>query len=296
MKRILITGAHSYIGTSFEGYIQRYDSFDYQVDTLDLHNPEWVNIDFSIYDCIFHVAGIAHADVGHVSEERKQQYYKVNRDLAVQVAIQAKQSGVKQFIFMSSIIVYGESAPLGKRKLITKDTLPQPCSFYGDSKLQADTALMKMNEENFKVCILRPPMIYGAGCKGNYQTLSKIAKKLSLFPNIENERSMLYIGNLCIFIKRCIDHQYWGIYFPQNAAYVSTTNMVKLIAKTANKRIYVTKMLNLFVYMLSKVPGKIGDVCNKAFGNMTYIKDDSIADFDFAQSVFDSEESKHEIV
>lgn len=283
MKKILITGANSYIGTSFEKYMEQYDG--YQIDTLDMMNPKWRNHDFSKYDVVFHVAGIAHADVGHVSEETKQLYYKVNTDLTVETASLAKQSGVKQFIYMSSIIVYGESAPIGKKKIITPETKPIPANFYGDSKLQADLKLLKLNDDNFRVCILRPPIIYGPGCKGNYQILSKLAKKLPVFPDINNERSMLYIGNLCYFIKECIDNQSNGIHFPQNSEYVSTSQLVKKIAEVNGKTIYLTKLLNPFIYIASKIPGRIGRLCNKAFGNVSYIKDCVIENYSFYQGL-----------
>ncbi len=287
MKRILITGANSYIGTSFEEYMKEYD--DYQIETLDMKNPEWRNHDFSIYDTVFHVAGIAHADVGHVSEEVKKLYYKVNTELTLETAIQAKKSGVRQFIYMSSIIVYGESAPLGKKKMITSETTPEPANFYGDSKLQADIKLQEMNDDNFRVCILRPPMIYGPGCKGNYQMLSKMAKRLPIFPDIRNERSMLYIGNLCSFIKECIDEQKHGIHFPQNSEYISTSQLVLEIAKANNRTIHLTKVLNPIVYIASKIPGKIGRMCNKAFGNMTYEKECPISRYSMKQGIEETE-------
>ena len=292
MKRILITGANSYIGTSFEEYMKEYD--DYQIDTLDMKNPEWRNYDFSIYDTVFHVAGIAHADVGHVSEEVRKLYYKVNTELTAETAMQAKKSGVRQFIYMSSIIVYGESAPLGKKKLITPETTPEPANFYGDSKLQADIKLQEMNDDNFRVCILRPPMIYGPGCKGNYQMLSKMAKRLPIFPDIRNERSMLYIGNLCDFIKECIDEQKGGIYFPQNSEYISTSRLVLEIAKANNRTIHLTKALNPIVYIASKIPGKIGGMCNKAFGDMTYEKECPISKYSMKQGIEETEGSLHE--
>ena len=287
MKKILITGANSYIGTSFESYMKEYN--DYHIDTLDMLDLSWKEYDFSSYDVVFHVAGIAHADVGNVSEETKQLYYKVNTDLTYETAKKAKDAGVKQFIYMSSIIVYGESSPLGKSKIITKDTKPIPANFYGDSKLQADLKLQPLNDENFKVCILRPPMIYGPGSKGNYQLLSKLAKKLPVFPDINNERSMLYVGNLCVFIKQCIDNLSEGIYFPQNEEYVSTSQLVKLIANANGRNIYLTKFLNPFVYLASKMPGKIGGMCNKAFGNMTYEIDYLINKYSFEESVKETE-------
>lgn len=273
MKKVLITGANSYIGTSFDKYIKENYPDEFQIDTLDMKDPNWKKHDFRGYDSVFHVAGIAHADVGNVSEETKQLYYRVNTELTIETAKEAKNSGVKQFIFMSSIIVYGQSAPLGKRKVISKNTKPEPANFYGNSKLQADLKLQSLNSDSFKVCIIRPPMIYGPGSKGNYQLLSKLAKKLPIFPNIKNERSLLFIGNLCMFIKKCIDEQKEGIHFPQNNDYISTSLLVKYIAKANNKSIYLTRMLNPLIYCISKMPCKLGDLCNKAFGNMIYEKE-----------------------
>ena len=159
MKRVLITGANSYIGTSFENWILE-NNRNIEIDTIDMKDESWRQLDFSSYDSIFHVAGIAHADVGKVTEEQKTLYYKVNYNLAVECAKKAKREGVRQFIYMSSIIVYGESAGIGKVKIISRDTPLSPVNFYGDSKVKAEEALVGLEDENFKVVILRPPMIY----------------------------------------------------------------------------------------------------------------------------------------
>ena len=187
MKKVLITGAGSYIGTSVETYLNRPEYAGmYQVDTVDMIGNGWKEKDFSGYDTVFHVAGIAHADISHVTEEQKKLYYRVNRDLAVSTAKKAKREGVRQFIYMSSIIVYGETTSIRKERVITKDTKPHPTSFYGDSKWKAEQKLAPLGDENFHVAILRPPMIYGEGGKGNYQTLKKIAMRVPVFPNFEH--------------------------------------------------------------------------------------------------------------
>ena len=268
MKKILITGANSYIGTSFEKYIYENYRDGYQIDTLDMIDPNWKEYDFSGYDSIFHVAGIAHADVGNVSKETEKLYYQVNCDLAYETALKAKKSKVKQFIYMSSIIVYGESAPYGKTKIITKDTKPEPANFYGDSKLQAEIKLSPLQDDSFNLVIIRPPMIYGKGSKGNYPMLSKLAKKLPVFPKINNQRSMLYVENLCEFVRLMISNNAQGIYYPQNSEYTSTTTIVK----TINPGIRISGILNIGVFIGSKVPGKISGLCNKAFGNLVYEK------------------------
>ncbi len=266
MKRILITGANSYIGVSFENYIKNNYQGEYSVDTVDMIDGTWRQKDFSEYDAVFHVAGLAHADVGHVSDERKAFYYKINTDLTVETAQKAKGDGVKQFIFMSSAIVYGESAPIGQSKVITKDTKPSPANFYGDSKLQAEKGILPLQSGDFNVIVLRPPMIYGKNSKGNYPTLAKFAKKLPLFPYVKNERSMLYVENLCEFVRLMIENNEQGIFYPQNAEYSNTTELVKMIAKVHGKKIWTPKGFGWMLKIMSHMTGLV----NKAFGSMSY--------------------------
>lgn len=272
MKKILITGENSYIGVSFEKYMKEFPN-EYQVDTLSVRNEEWKGADFSPYDTIFHVAGIAHADVGKVSEEGKKLYYSVNRDLTVAVAEKFKKAAEKerkekQFIFMSSIIVYGENTSVNKKRIVTRYTEPNPSSFYGDSKLQAEKGLAPLTSEYFKIVILRPPMIYGPGSKGNYPELAKLAMKMPFFPDVKNERSMLFVGNLTIFLKKVIDENLCGVFLPQNNEVVRTSLLVKEIARVHGKNVVLFSWLNWAVKLLGYVPGKIGGLTNKAFGNL----------------------------
>ncbi len=264
MKKILITGANSYIGTSFENYIKQHDG--YQVDTVDMLDSSWREKKFSGYDCIFHVAGIAHSDYGKISEERKALYYSVNTDLAIETAKKAKAEGVKQFIFMSSASVYGNSAPIGKKKVITIDSLPSPSNAYGDSKVKAEEGLRLLEDDTFKLVILRPPMIYGENCKGNYPTLSKLANKLPFFPNVSNERSMIYIGNLVEFVKLMVDNEEQGVFFPQNSEYADTSHIIKFIRASNEKKARLVKGATWLLKLMSHVTGLV----NKAFGNLSY--------------------------
>ena len=262
MKRILITGANSYIGTSFEKWVAQWPD-KYSVDTVDMIDDTWKKKDFSGYDVVFHVAGIAHVSADPKKEDL---YYKVNRDLAIETAKKAKDDGVKQFIFMSSIIVYGDSSHVNRKRVITEDTIPSPTNFYGKSKLQAEEGIRSLESDGFKIVILRPPMIYGKGSKGNYPKLSKMAQKLPVFPDIDNERSMLHIDNLCEFIRLMIDNEESGLFFPQNREYVKTSEMVRLIAEVHGKKIKLTKMFNPILKLMSNFAG----VVNKAFGNLVY--------------------------
>lgn len=265
MKKILITGANSYIGTSFEAYMKQWND-RYQVDTLDMIGDNWLKYDFSDYDCVYHVAGIAHSDSGKISREKAKLYYEVNTKLTVKTAIKAKKSGVKQFIFMSSAIVYGDSAPIGKMKLITRDTPLSPANCYGDSKVKAEKGLKKLEDESFKVVILRPPMIYGKNSKGNYPLMSRLARKLPVFPEIDNCRSMLYIENLMEFVRLMIDNEERGTFFPQNAEYSNTSELVRLIAEQHGKKVLLVKGCTF----LLKIAANLTGLVNKAFGNLAY--------------------------
>lgn len=284
MKHILITGADSYIGTGVERYLQEYNAVHggacYHIDTISQLEDGWRNYDFSPYDAVFHVTGIAHADIGRVSEETKALYYRVNRDLARETAERAKAQGVRQFIYMSSVIVYGDSAPAGKEKHITAATPLTPANFYGDSKKQAEEALLPLEDGAFHVAVLRPPMIYGPGSKGNYPLLAKLAALTPVFPDLLNERSMLYLDNLAEFIRLLIEDGRGGIFFPQNAEYVTTARMVQAIGAARGKRIRLWKLLNPLVSLAAHMPGRIGGMANKAFGSMTVDQELSVRDFD----------------
>lgn len=289
MKKVLITGANSYIGVSFDNYVKEHYASDLNIDTVDMIDGSWREKDFSSYDVVYHVAGIAHADVGNVSDEVKTKYYAINTDLAIETAKKAKADGVKQFVFMSSAIVYGDSAPYGKTKRITADTEPKPANFYGDSKWQADKGVRELADESFTVTVLRPPMIYGKNSKGNYPTLAKMAKKLPIFPDVKNERSMLYIENLCEFLSQVMIRGEGGIFWPQNAEYTRTSDMVKIIGEVSGHKVRVSKAWNWAVGLASHIPGKIADLTNKAFGNLSY--DKNMSNYDFNYQVVNLKES-----
>ena len=283
-KRVLVTGVNSYIGNAFRSYMEQYPE-EAVVDGISVRNDAWKTLDFSGYDCVFDVAGIAHADTGHVSEEVKKRYYAVNCDLTVALAQKAKEEGVRQFIFMSSAIVYGDSAPIGFQRMITRDTPPAPADFYGDSKLQAEKGILPLADDHFKIAVLRPPMIYGKGSKGNYPVLSKMAQKLPVFPKVENCRSMLYIGNLVEFVRLVIKNEESGFFFPQNGQYSNTSQLVQMIAEAHGKHIILVGGCTVPLRLLSQATGLV----NKAFGSLAY--DMSMSEYKENYRRFSLEES-----
>lgn len=265
MKKILITGANSYIGMSFEHYLKQWESC-YRVDTVDMIGDNWKQSSFRGYDAVFHVAGLVHQEKAKNDPAQAELYEKVNTRLAIETAQKAKEEGVKQFVFMSSASVYGLTAPMGKVVMITRDTPLTPKDNYGISKAKAEEGLRPLADEMFKVAIVRPPMIYGKGCKGNYQTMAKLARKLPVFPYVRNQRSMLYIDNLSEFIRLVVEDEADGIFCPQNNEYTNTSEMVNLIAYANGKGILLIKGFSWALKLLRPVTG----IVDKAFGSLCY--------------------------
>lgn len=272
MTKVLITGAGSYVGESVRKYILSTSS-EFEIDAVDTMNDAWKGADYGKYDVVYHVAGIAHVNADPKMEPL---YYKVNRDLTIEVAKVAKAAGVKQFIFMSSQIVFHESQSL-KTEVLTKGTKENPNGFYGDSKLQAELGLHQLEDDNFKVCILRPCMIYGPNAKGNFPRLAKLATKTPVFPCWHNKRSMLYIDNLAEFVKQAMLRQLSGTFYPQNREQADTVEIIRFFAHHAGHKVWISRIFNPLVWLGSFVLQPL----NKMFATYYYSPEMSQMDFDY---------------
>ena len=275
MKKILITGSGSYIGESFKEYLKNFGE-EYSADTLDMQSADWREHDFSGYDVVYHVAGIAHRKE---TSENAHLYYEVNRDLALEVARKAKSEGVSQLIFLSSMSVYGV-----EKGVITPDTPLAPKTNYGRSKMEAEEGMAELASKDFAICMLRPPMVYGKGCKGNFVSVVSIVRKLPFFPRVENRRSMIYIDNLSSFVKMAIDRELSGIYFPQNREYMNTSQMAMGIAEGLGKKCRLSRLLGFGVKLLMPFVS----MAKKGFGTLIYENTEAL---DFEYIVISAEDS-----
>lgn len=280
MKKVLITGANSYVGTNIENWLKKFPE-EFCVDTVDTLHGNWKKADFAQYDVVFHVAGIAHVDAKPSMEPL---YRKVNTDLTLEIAQHAKERGVKQFVFMSSMIVFHESKSL-KPQVLTEESQPAPNGFYGDSKLQAELGLKAMEDDSFKVVLLRPPMIYGPGSKGNFLRLCKLAVVTPVFPAYHNKRSMLYIDNLAEFVKQVILRDLSGTFYPQDEELADTVEIAKTVARINGHKLFVWKWLNVFVCLGSPFVNAL----NKMFA--TYYYDPSMSRMNFDYQIVSQEEA-----
>ena len=273
MKRVLITGRNSYIGNAVEEWLTQWPQ-EYSVDKISVRDGSWRTLNWQNYDVLIHVAGIAHNSSDASLED---EYYRVNRDLTVEIAKKAKVDNVKHFVNMSSIIVFGT-----KQEEITPLTNPHPDNFYGDSKLQAEVELNKLAEPNFKIVHVRPPMVYGKNSKGNFPLLAKISVKTPIFPMYKNKRSMVYIKNLTELLRLVIDNELDGYLHPQNPEHVQTSDLVKYIAKANNHKLFETSFFNFMIKPLSKV-----GIVNKVFGNLYYSYDMRDGNIDYQKYTLD---------
>ena len=206
----------------------------------------------------------------------------MNTALTVEVAKHAQADGVKQFIFMSSMIVYKETQSL-KGNIITPKSLPAPNGVYGDSKLKAEEGIKNLNDNvnlngnGMKVCILRPPLIYGPNSKSNLLRLGRLGTKVPFFPNWRNKRSMLYIDNLGEFVKQAVLQELEGTFYPQNRELSATVDIIRFFAKAAGHRIWITKLRNPFVWLGSFVLQPV----NKMFADSYYVPEMSEYGFEY---------------
>lgn len=257
MKRVLITGKDSYIGESFRKYVAEHYPSDIEVDSISVRGDEWRSYDFSRYDTVLHVAALVHKNEKDIALA---EYLKVNRDLSIAVAEKAKSSGVNQFIFLSTIAVYGIVSGLK----IDINTELAPVTKYGISKLDAEHGLKELAGGRFNVAIVRPPMIYGRNCPGNYSRLSNLASKLSVYPKVINKRSMIYIENLSEFLYQICVQKLGGIFLPQNQDYVETSELIKLIRQSHGKSTLFIPGFSRLLLSLTKRNSAI----NKIYGSL----------------------------
>ena len=261
MKKILIVGEHSYIGNSFESFIKSSVEYvdNWIVSKVSAVNGRWRGVALSKFDVVLLVAGIVHVKE---TEKNKGEYYRINRDMVIEIAKKSKENGVSLFIYISSMAVYGSDATR-----ITKDTLPHPTSHYGKSKYQAEEQLLKLKTQGcFDVAIVRPPMVYGKGCKGNYDKLYKIAKYMPFFPDVQNRKSIISIQNLCFDLVKIINNNKSDIYHIKDPEDISVTKLYVTIRQSLGKKTIIIKVPSeIMSYAISK-----SNFMKKIFGDCYY--------------------------
>lgn len=266
MKKILIIGSSSYIGNVFEKYIMNKYAVHKEkhlkdgmiIEKVHASNGDWKNVNYEQYEVVIILAAIVHQKE---TDCMAGLYQEVNCDMPIEIAKKAKKAGVKQLVFLSTAAVYGSSVVR-----ITKNTVPDPDTMYGKSKLEAENKLKLMGTDEFKIAIIRPPMVYGQECKGNYTRLLKLATYNPIYPKIHNKRSMIHIDNLCTYLEDIIQNGSSGTFFPQDEAYADTIMIVKNIRRNQGKATFIVPGTAWLVRVAMKRVGAL----RKMFGDWYY--------------------------
>lgn len=264
MKNILITGENGYVGNQFQ-YLLKKDGF--KVERTSLRNNDWKHQSLRKYDVIIHLAALVH---NNNANAKIIDYMNVNFHLTKELAEKAKKDGVNQFIFFSTMSIFGLNGSLLEKCEINQFTPYNPITAYGQSKLLAEREIRKFENDAFVVNIVRPPMIYGKESPGNFSKLIKVANISRIFPRFKNERSVIHIDNLYKDLLSLVENPMSGTIHPQNSEYMNTNNALSLIRKHQGKR---ERIIELPVPRIMKsLLGKVG-IINKVYGSLTYSKE-----------------------
>jgi len=244
MCSILIIGANSFIGTNFIKHSEFRDIKEISVKdkTLD-------TLPFKGYDVILYLAAIVHQN----NEIPESEYLRINRDLCLEVTARAKKEGVKHFIFLSTLKVYG-NIPSGN---IINDENSEciPTDPYGKSKLEAEIGLKELEGPDFIVSVIRTPLVYGEGVKANMLSLIKLVEKIRILPfkNTGNRRNYTYVGNLVGFIDRIIEKKASGTFIVKDNETLSTDDLVKILAKNLNTGLSLFALPGFVLFIFKKL-------------------------------------------
>lgn len=255
--KVILTGENSYIANRTCELLR---SFGHDAQCISVRNGI-DELSLKGVDAVVHCAAIVHKD----KKESINKYYKVNYELTAELAELALEDGVKHFVYLSTMSVYGDEP-----EEINSKTPLRPTTVYGKSKLKAEKAVMELNSEEFKVTVLRPPMVYGEGCRGNYNRLKSFAKWNFVVPDTQNVKSLIYIDNLTNFICEVIEDGLKGIFNIMDGEYTSTADLVVLMGQANNRRILKSRILGKILMLFKKL-----SIVRKAFGTLYY--DDTTA-------------------
>lgn len=274
--KILIYGAGSYIGNHYRDALT---ARAHEVVCVDAMREKPAKVNFSDVEVVINVAGIAHIKI---TPDMEGLFYKVNTSLTIDLCKEAKEHGVKQFVYMSSMNVFGDT----QERIYSREQ-ENPKNFYGKSKLLADKGIQAMASAEYKVVSVRPPVVYGKGCKGNFVLLVKLAKFFPIFPYYKNTKSLISIDNLCNFVCEVVENQDSGVYHPQNAHHTSITEIIKEVRAAMGKKTLIIPGFGWAIKLFMKMSYKAERAFADDFYDLEFsrYKENTYCSLDFKESV-----------
>ncbi len=250
-KTLMITGASGFIGSNF---IERYKD-KYNIISVDLLEVKPEKLDFTDVDCVLHLAALVHQMNGAPREK----YFEVNTELTKKMAVESKKHGLKHFVFYSTVAVYGTHGDINKKLILDKNSKVNPITAYAESKWEAEEILRKLEDGNFRVSILRPPMVYGKNCPGNMKRLEKLVRLFPILPfnYDENKRTLVNVEKLLEITDEIIKKEIFGITIPKDDKDVSIKEIVEKLAKENNKKLILIKFPKFIFKLLINLKSEI---------------------------------------
>lgn len=251
---ILMTGANGFVGQHLSAELSR----AHNIRTLSFSTYE--SDELGEIDVVVHLAALVHQMKGAPEED----YFRINTEKTIDLAKRAKECGVKHFIFMSTIKVYGEKTA---SKPFDENSSCYPEDAYGRSKLSAEKILRDMEDAHFTVSIVRSPLVYGEHVKANMLNLMTLINKVPVLPfgGIFNKRSLVYVGNLAAMIQEIIIQQKSGIFLVSDRQAVSTTQLIEMLADAMGKKRMLISLPSFLRKLLLKMRPALYE---RLFGNL----------------------------
>ena len=251
-QHILVTGASGFIGRNLcvflkeKGYIVRgavrnnvreVSGADEYIQVGDINeSTNWTKA-LQDVDWVIHLAGRAHV-MDEQESDPASVYHRINVLGTKRLAEQAAEAGVKRFIFISTVTVNGDSG------VITEESHSKPEDYYAISKFEAEENLISIcRNSDMQEVILRLPLVYGPGVKGNFLQLIRLVDKGIPFPFglVSNKRSFIYTGNLCDIIELCLIHPLTAkqLFLVSDEVDLSTSQLISKIAESLGKKVFL---------------------------------------------------------
>lgn len=248
--KVIVTGVTGFVGKNLCVYLEKHGV---KVEKLSLRDTNWKQKIPRIGQAIIHLAGKAH-DVLNTSDDHE--YYKVNRDLTIELFSEFLDSEISDFIYFSSVKAVADIV----NDVLTEDVTANPKTTYGKSKLAAEQYLLEIKiPQGKRVLIIRPCMVHGPGNKGNLNLLYNVVKKGIPWPlaAFENRRSFLSIDNLNYLLKCILEDSKVesGVYNLADDEHLSTNDLINLISEVNGSR---TRFWNISPKLIKRI-AKVGD-------------------------------------
>jgi UDP-glucose 4-epimerase len=247
-KTILVTGASGFVGTAF---LKRYANA-FNIKPVCLIQTKVEELDFTGVDAVLHLAALVH----QMKPVPNSEYFRINTELTQKVAERARQCGVKHFVFYSTVKVFGVDGLLWDHKTVfTPESECHPSDAYGQSKLAAEAILQKLNTPDFQVAVVRPPLIYGEGVKGNLEALMKLINLSPVLPlgYFRNRRTMVALTNLLAETAEILQTGATGVFIPTDENPISTGELVQELARAMGKKVLLLPVPQLLVRLFARV-------------------------------------------